>query len=291
MLETLKELGYFTSISVLNSKDFGLAQSRKRIYICGNKNENGINLENFEHNYSTLNEIIENDVPPVNTEFTKKLFKNFTIDQIKGKQIKDKRGGDGNIHSWDFGLKGEVSKEQKDLLSALLKQRRNKKWAEIYAIEWMDGMPLTLDMIETFFTSNNLKELLDDLVEKKYLVLEHPKKKVANRREYDTSLEKGYSIVTGKLSFEFSRILDPNGITPTLVATDISKLAVPVAGGIRPLTVREGLRLFGFPEEYSLDGISTKNAFDLLGNTVCIPVIREVSKRLLSSSLEKLQCN
>ena len=39
----------------------------------------------------------------------------------------------------------------------------------------MDGMPLTLEQISTFHDSNELKVLLDDLVQKGYLRLEHPK--------------------------------------------------------------------------------------------------------------------
>jgi len=286
ILKTLTNLGYTVSHTVLDGKDFGLAQTRKRIYICGVKNAALISLIYQTQHKTVLGDIIDYETPPIETEFTKKLFSHFNINQIIGKQIKDKRGGDGNIHSWDFALKGEINEEQRTLLELILRQRRNKKWAEVYNIDWMDGMPLTLKMIETFYKSKNLKTLLSDLVDKNYLVLEHPKMKVNGKREYATHLEKGYNIVTGKLSFEFNRILDPNEIVPTLVATDVSRLAVPVNGGIRPLTIREGLRLFGFPETYSMPDISNKDAFDLLGNTVCIPVIRSVSKEIVSSVLE-----
>ena len=198
------------------------------------------------------------------------------------KSIKDKRGGESNIHSWDIEIKGKVSKDQRALLNALLKQRRNKKWAPLVGIEWMDGMPLTLQMIETFYPHPKLKEILDDLVEKGYLVYEHPKQKVGNRRIPDEHLPKGYNIVTGKLSFEFNKILDPESYTPTLVSTDVSKLAIPNHDGIRQMTIREGLRLFGFPESYTITIPNTK-AFDLLGNTVCIPVIKKVALQLLKS--------
>ncbi|WP_210141069.1 hypothetical protein, partial [Staphylococcus sp. GDX8P113P-2] len=110
-------------------------------------------------------------------------------------------------------------------------------------------MPLTLKQIETFNYEENLKELLDDLVKKGYLKIEHPKEKVGNKRIQDTSKPKGYNIVTGKLSFEYSKILSPLEITPTLVAMDVNKLGVPSSKplGIRRLTIREGLRLFGYP--------------------------------------------
>ncbi|MCL1986724.1 MAG: DNA (cytosine-5-)-methyltransferase [Firmicutes bacterium] len=288
IIKILTDLGYFVNFAVLDSKNFGLAQSRKRIYICGGK-LGKIPLDELEKSEKSqktaiLADIIENDIPPIETEFTKKLFAHFNIADVIGKQIKDKRGGTANIHSWDFALKGEISQEQKNLLALLLKKRRSKKWAEIYGIDWMDGMPLTFAMIKTFFDVDNLQALLDDLVAKNYLVLEFPKKKVKNARIYDEKQEKGYNIVTGKLSFEFNRILDPNQLTPTLVATDMLKLAVPVGGGLRTLTKREGLRLFGFPENYTLDSVRQNDAFDLLGNTVCVPVVAEVAKILIKST-------
>lgn len=46
------------------------------------------------------------------------------------------------------------------------------------------------------------------------------------------------------------------------------------------LTGKEGLRLFGYPDDYSFD-IPKKDRCDLLGNTVAVPVIKAVSERLL----------
>ena len=277
---TLKDLGYEVNWKVFDSKDFQLAQSRKRIYIVATKGTK-IDLEGFPIKEQVLKEVLEYDVPPVDTPFSQQLLSHYTWEQVVGKKISDKRGGKSNIHSWDFELKGNISPEQKELLEALLLNRRNKKWAEEIGIAWMDGMPLTTKQIETFFEQDALQEMLDDLVEKGYIRYEHPKQKVGNKRVPDPSLEKGYNIVSGTLSFEYSRILDLEGVTPTLVATDVSKLGVPIHGGIRPLTVREGLRLFGFPEEYTLNSLSTNKAYDLLGNTVTIPVVEAIAERLL----------
>ena len=84
------------------------------------------------------------------------------------------------------------------------------------------------------------------------------------------------------MSFEINKVLDPRGIAPTLVATDVSRLAVPDSNGLRRLTIREGLRLFGYPEWYE---IPTKeyDAFDLLGNTVAIPVVEFVVSKIVES--------
>lgn len=288
IMTTLKELGYSVDAKVLNGKDFGLAQSRNRIYFIGLKTGEVKKLEGFSKEKSILRDVIDVDVEAKVTAFTKKLLQHYEIEELYGKAIKDKRGGENNIHSWDIGLKGDVSPEQKVLLEKLLRQRRNKKWADIIGIDWMDGMPLTLEMISSFYYHEELESMLDDLVEKGYLTYEYPKKKVGDRRVKDESLEKGYNIVTGKLSFEFTKILNPDEVTPTLVATDIHKLGVPVNDGIRPLTIRECLKLFGFPINYKLENLKTSDALDLLGNTVCVPVIKAVSEKLIGSYIESV---
>ena len=144
----------------------------------------------------------------------------------------------------------------------------------------MDGMPLTEKQIATFYPRNDLKEFLDKLVDMGYLTLEYPRKKENNRRVPDETKPSGYNIVAGKLSFEFTKILDPADLAPTLVAMDVSHLGVVDNGGLRRLSIREGQRLCGFPEDYDLSFLKESEAFDLLGNTVCIPVIEAIAERL-----------
>ncbi len=287
ILHVLKnELGYKISWKVFDSLDFGLPQSRKRIFIIGSKDKE-IDLNIPGKKPTVFKNIMQNNLPVLNTDFTNKLLEHFSIDELQGKSIKDKRGGKNNIHSWDIELKGSVSKEQKIILNKLFKARRQKKWAEEIGIEWMDGMPLTIDQIRTFHDCENIKELLDDLVEKGYLRYEHPKgiieeytlDGIRKFRDYDKAKPKGYNIVTGKLSFEINKILDINDIAPTLVATDMSRIAVPDGNGLRKLTVREGLNLFGFPKDYYISG-SEGEAFDLLGNTVAVPVVEAISSKI-----------
>ena len=87
------------------------------------------------------------------------------------------------------------------------------------------------------------------------------------------------------MSFEISKILDPFNVAPTLVATDVSRLAVIDTNGLRRLSIREGLRLFGYPETYSLEMLNYTDAYDLLGNTVVVPVIKEVAIKLIKAIL------
>ena len=288
IVDRLIALGYKFDYRVLNSKHFGVPQERKRIYIVGSLEEKP-DLNNFPIKESKLSDILESGQPTLDTPFIRRLLDHFTIEQLYGKSIKDKRGGETNIHSWDLEIKGPVSEMQKKLLDTILTERRKKKWAEIIGIDWMDGMPLTLEQIRSFFDAPELEDMLEDLSTKGYLKFEHPKKLVCEtndrgvkttHREYDTTKPKGYNIVAGKLSFEINKIMSPDEIAPTLVAMDMQKLYVGDNGGLRRLTLREGLRLCGYPDN-TLFNVSEKEGFDLLGNTVVVPVIKAVAERLL----------
>lgn len=279
IIKHLEDLGYFVSCKLLDSQHFGLAQSRKRVYIVGTRNHK-INLNDFPEQIKKLSDILEVGIETTHSRFTKKLLEHYTTKDIIGKAIKDKRGGKNNIHSWDFELKGETSNEQRDLLNQLLKERRKQRWAAEIGIKWMDGMPLTMQQIDCFFPHPDLQKMLDDLVRKGYLTLEHPRKQENGVRIPDETKPLGYNIVAGKLSFEFTRILDPNHIAPTLVAMDVAHLGVVDGTGIRKLTIREGQRLCGFPENYDLSFLKSSEAFDLLGNTVCVPVIANIAERI-----------
>jgi DNA (cytosine-5)-methyltransferase 1 len=154
-------------------------------------------------------------------------------------------------------------------------ETRKKHWAEKKGIIWMDGMPLTFDEISTFINDTNLKKMLDNLVDKKYLRLEKPKNLISGKRIYDETGELGYNICKGKLSFPITNILDPNSTSPTLTATDSNKLAVIIDDiFIRKLNDNELKLLCGFPLSYKIPRNVDK--FDLFGNMVIPNVVEKV---------------
>lgn len=279
ILDTLDGLGYKVSWRVLDARDFAVPQERKRIYIVGTRTEKP-NLEKFASKHSTLASVLEQGLPTLHSAFIDQVLKNYPLEKLVGKSFKDKRGGENNIHSWDIAQKGPVTEDEKQLLNAMLTERRKKKWAEDYGIDWMDGMPLTYEHIKTFFKHDNLRDLLASLVRKGYIKREFPKRKIGNKRVQDETLPLGFNIVTGKMSFEINKVLDPKGTAPTLVAMDMQRLYVVDGEGLRRLTLREGLRLFGYPDDFKFD-IEPSLGYDLLGNTVVVPVIKAVALRVL----------
>lgn len=288
ILKKLEDLNYKVNFAILDSSEFGIPQIRKRIYIVGHNNQKPT-FPKHKIVRTIAKQFIDYEVKFDESDFSKTLKSKFSGSFLEGKSIKDKRGGDNNIHSWDLEIKGPVNQRQKKLLSEILKKRRSKKWAKNKGIKWMDGMPLTLSEIRTFRDYKKLETDLEYLSKCGYLKFEHPKKLVQingiNKRVYNEDSEKGYNIVAGKLSFPFAKILNPNDFVPTIVATEVGKIAVSTYQGVRSITVREGLNFSGFPSSYKLDNISYKDAFDLLGNTVMPPVIRHISNILIKVHL------
>lgn len=275
-----EELDYYVSYKKLNSKDFGLAQSRDRVYIicCLNKS---INLDNIEYitDKKLLRDIIDkNDKENnIDNDFSKKIIYLHKKKLLYGCKIGDKRGGLNNIHSWDIGYNGYISNEEIILMNKIMLERRKKHWAEKKGIKWMDGMPLTYEEILTFFDHNNLKNMLNNLVEKKYLKLEKNKDLINGKREYKEDSKLGYNICKGKLSFPISKILDPNDVSPTLTATDSNKLALIIDNKyLRRLNKKELKRLCGFPDNYLIP--DNVNVYDLFGNMATPPVITNILK-------------
>ena len=104
ILEHLDALDYHVSWKVLNAKEFGVPQDRKRIYIVGTKKSAPV-LSKFKPAHSTLSDVLESGLPTSESKFVKLLLSHYPVNELYGKAIKDKRGGENNIHSWDIDYK------------------------------------------------------------------------------------------------------------------------------------------------------------------------------------------
>jgi DNA (cytosine-5)-methyltransferase 1 len=278
--DAFNNIDYFVSYKKLNAADFGVPQNRERVFIVCSL-EKQVNLENIEyiHPHTTLHNIIDYDAKYTDIEagFANKIMDLHSHTPLFGYKMQDKRGGRNNIHSWDLGVNGALSIDEREVMNKIMTERRKKHWAKNKNIVWMDGMPLTLQEISTFIESPDLQRMLDNLVMKKYLRLEKPKNLISGKRVYDENGEFGYNICKGKLSFPITNILDPNATSPTLTATDSNKLAVIIDDAfIRKLNDKELKLLCGFPTSYKLPCDVDK--YDLFGNMVVPNVVEGVLK-------------
>jgi DNA (cytosine-5)-methyltransferase 1 len=285
IVSRLESLGYGVEYRILNSADYGVPQNRMRIYIVGtlgftpnftltsctrfvdsNKAKTAQPKLFDEIQRSTVSEILEDDVDSsfhCSETFVESLQKivGNDLSKLAGYRLIDSRNG-LSIHSWDIGLKGNCTKEEKALLNALVVNRRR----HIFGTH-QDGKALTLDQIKTFFPSKSLHRLILSLLKKGYLRDDGGK----------------FNLTAGNMSFEVYKFLDPESISVTVVTSDAHKLGVVHNGIVRRLTPREVSRLQGFPDTSILHP-NIGASYRQLGNSVTVPVIKAVLLDILTAN-------
>lgn len=164
ILKRITEAGYHANYYLLNAYDYGVPQTRIRIYIVGFKekqyfkkfkmpspNPGSIRLSdvldyaegNINHNF-----LSKNIKSQWSLSCNEQGFNNYFL-------FNDLRNGDTTIHSWDIL---DTTVRQKQICTILLTNRRKKD----YGI--LDGNPLSLKHFQSFDPSIKQKEL-DELVE------------------------------------------------------------------------------------------------------------------------------
>jgi|ERR1035437_1276774 DNA (cytosine-5)-methyltransferase 1 len=126
-------------------------------------------------------------------------------------------------------------------------------------------------------TNKKLKDIVEKNVDAKYFLTEERNNTICNNRilkrgGFGYSLIKPNDYVHTLLAskYEFNLIVDnTKPINLELRATDINKEKV------RRLTPKEYARLQGYPEGYKVP-VSNKQAYQLFGNSVAVPVIKAI---------------
>jgi len=180
----IKEAGYFAEHYVLDSFEYGVPQSRVRIYIVG-FNDNHF-LKSFKLPKKTsaaikLGDIIDDDIIHVSSDAGNidngLLLKGFYesssgVTSLSSNNngyndhflFNDLRNGNTTIHSWDII---ETTDRQKTICLLLLRNRRKKEFGPL------DGNPLSLSQFQILdgtILEDELEELvsLDILKKEKY---------------------------------------------------------------------------------------------------------------------------
>lgn len=280
ILSVLSDLGYHTSWKVLDASKFGVPQARRRVYITGTL-MSAPDIDEFDViSPPTIASILENSpvvhIRPSQASLRDVLLAHYTPYQMRGMKFSNHLGIRSHtyVHAWDFGLYGHVSDDDKALLELIA----NAAQSPIYRTDDIIGyMPLTAEQISGI-AGEDVSERLENLEHLDYLYKCYPKTR--SGIEVDVY---GYAIAhTGGHSWQIKRIIDPDGISTTLTATDASKVWIPDGDTIRPFTMRECMRICGYPDSYRFDVPSANIGYDLIGNTVCPPVIKAVAERLLA---------
>lgn len=291
IIESLKNIGYGVNHFLLNSTAFDVPQNRVRIYIVGILNEQPkTNLTNnlgapdthkhrqqnkyhqaslFEEPFKptrVVNDILEpfpEEKYLCSDDFVKRLARVVDKDfnKLHGMRLIDFRGGN-SIHSWELGIKGECTDEEITFMNLLIANRRKKKFGT-----HQDGKSLTKSQIMTFYHGAHFEQITESLIQKGYLSCKDGR----------------FNPVSGNMSFEVFKFLDPFGISITLTASDANRLGVVQNNKPRRLTPRECARLQGFPDSYQL--IENDNeVYKQMGNAVSVPVVKAVLMDLLENN-------
>ena len=88
ILQSLRNLGYFTSWKIFDASNFGVPQARKRIYITGTLN-NAVNLDGFEPKINSIDTVLEKDKPLLKGRLIDLLLEHYSIDSLYGKSYKE----------------------------------------------------------------------------------------------------------------------------------------------------------------------------------------------------------
>jgi DNA (cytosine-5)-methyltransferase 1 len=175
ILDRIKEAGYYADFYVINSHDYGVAQSRVRVYIVGFLEKNYLDrfsLPKQIEKRATLADILGIELQDKKTQpMQRDLFGNaiyerkISLSCTNGFNdyflFNDLRNGHTTIHSWDIA---KSTQRQKNICLLLLKNRRKSQFGPL------DGNPLSLkqfQLLDSTITEKELNELVDLSILKK----------------------------------------------------------------------------------------------------------------------------
>lgn len=300
LLHQFEEINYSVRWKIINSYDFGVPQSRERVFIVGIRDD-------LEHSQAyefpepiddkpKLVDIIDDikdcqlmekvkvspellfgeQIPPSRNRFQKNdELNDFFV-------FSDLRNGHTTIHSWDLI---RTTRREKLICLTVLKNRRRKK----YGIK--DGNPLSFQDLRELI--EGLKETeLTQLVEKNIL-----------RRVRDGE-ESKYEFVNSKNSAGIGGVyrvfLPSSEMIPTLTATGTKDYIATVAihaenpadykrlflqkiykpKKFRLITAQDACRLQGFPDWFKFHE-NPNIAKKQFGNAVSVPAVYHIAKNLV----------
>ena len=166
ILDRIKQAGYYANIYLLNAYDYGVPQTRIRIYIVGFKDKkfkDRFYIPKPNPGQVFLSDVLDGfDIEPNRQNRTNTARWSLSCNEQGFNDyflFNDLRNGHTTIHSWDIQ---DTTKREKQICTLLLKNRRKS----LYGI--LDGNALSLAHFQELDPSITLEEL-DNLVKKEIL--------------------------------------------------------------------------------------------------------------------------
>ena len=288
-------LRYHVYWTVLNSKNFGVPQNRKRIFIVGFRDPPPLPFKfpQGEPLTKSLNEILESTVP-AKYYFSDRLVKalagyrerrrakeNIFAVQLRDSgrtvsvadaltatgcptnaprfMVSDIRGGHF-IPSWELPeIYGKVTSEERKFLDTLRRVRRHKEYK---SDPNKDGAPVYVAKLEN-------ANLIDCLVRKGYLVKPTP----------DTvEFKRSRMILTDLTELDRKAVSDKKRNTKRESGAYGCREISQSIGRLRRLTPRECFRLQGFPDSFDLSKCPDNQLYRQAGNAVTTTVVEAIGR-------------
>ena len=157
IMKRIKEAGYFANYHVLDSFDYGVPQSRVRIYIVGFREPRFNNAFFFPAKVGfcvKLKDIMDDEIIYINNKrctesdlFNVVFAPSSGVTSLSSNNngfndyflFNDLRNGQTTIHSWDII---DTTERQKEICLLLLRNRRKKEFGPL------DGNPLSLEQLQ-----------------------------------------------------------------------------------------------------------------------------------------------
>ena len=163
IMQRIEKAGYHARKYVLNAYDYGVPQTRVRIYIIGFRDKKYLDVFSLPSPHPgsvRLCDVLDDvEVQNVNTGEEREARWSLSCNE-KGFNdyflFNDLRNGDTTIHSWDII---DTTEREKDICYLLLANRRKKEFGE------QDGNPLSIEHFQSLDPTINSEEL-DALVDK-----------------------------------------------------------------------------------------------------------------------------
>lgn len=244
-LKSLEDIGYNNYYQVLNAKDYGIPQNRERIFVIS----------------------IRKDIDKGNFKFPEKQTLQLKLKDLLDDEVDEK-----------FYLKdSQIERIKNSTFMQEKKRIQNKEYCDtLLARNWKDPKCIRV-------CKNNQSENVEDIAPTQTSNCGGSGSSATISKREDNNKIKviGNYMPSGH---DASRVVDSNGIAPTVKENHGTVTATNVDFKIRKLTPKECWRLMGFSDEdfqkASDTGLSNTQLYKQAGNSIVVDVLEKIFKNL-----------
>lgn len=251
---SLQAAGYTTAVEIVDCRNLGMAQMRKRVLLFAWNTKKEILLPIHKEQPKTIRDIIELiPITAKNHDITGCMAVGSQQSIAKhiqqGQKLSNVRKGEYAVHTWHIpDVFGKTTPKEQEVLEAILRVRRQCR-----VRDWGDADPVSLGNLMNYLGFDPASEV-KTLKEKKYI-----KDKPDNKID-----------LTNTFNGKFRRLnWDAQSLTVDTRFGSPVLFLHPTED--RAYTVREAARLQGFPDSFIFEG-SRKSQYEMVGNAVPPPL-------------------